>query len=260
MSGCNFFSLFDSPSGDTQLLSAAEACLDRGDYTCASRYYGLLSTSNSDEANAGAAFTLLDENGVGTKPFMQAILGGTTAGSIITQLINDLSYNSGASTRLSLFRAYQKCLLINNTRLQGLVRFITATALFSEILSEDAATPGNFKKSDLVSDPTTCLTTLSAPACNAPTGKTIVTGASPFSLDTATESTFAGTPTLYMLNAALTAINTGLNQIGTQGGVSSTLSGFSSTLTSSAVLLTIAPGTDSPVYRAFLIQNEIGSN
>ena len=48
LQGCvNIFDPLDSPSGEAQLLSAARACFDDGDFACAREFYGKLG-SNED--------------------------------------------------------------------------------------------------------------------------------------------------------------------------------------------------------------------
>jgi hypothetical protein len=59
LSGCNVFSVLDSPSGDAQLISAARACFDQGDFACARDNYSKLSDSSADIRASEEAFLAL---------------------------------------------------------------------------------------------------------------------------------------------------------------------------------------------------------
>src|SRR3954469_7732827 len=75
--GCmNVFDPFDNPTTDTQLISAARACFDRGDIACAKENYEKLSANNADIAASETAFAMLDENGAGMASFIQAFGSG----------------------------------------------------------------------------------------------------------------------------------------------------------------------------------------
>src|SRR4051794_31520633 len=109
LSGCNFFSPLDKPSGDEQLLAAARACFDHGDYECASKYYGELSSSASDQAVSETAFELLAQSGATSSVFIKAVLDGDgNGGKIVTKLANSLISSAGQTSRLNIVHAYQK--------------------------------------------------------------------------------------------------------------------------------------------------------
>ena len=261
LTGCNLYNSLDKPSGDTQILSAARACFDRGDFTCSANYYNQLSSSLSDQANSETAFEILAQNGSGSSVFMDSVLSGTTnGGKLVTTLAEYLTATASQSTRMALFRAYQKTLLISDTKTQGLIRFITATALLSEVLAEDAGQLGKLTQSDLVTNPTTCLASAplyNSPSCGVPTGKKITTGTNTFSLPTATDSNISGSPTLILINAAFSEINAGLSQLGATGSIGSSAQSLATIFTAQPNLL--SPGSqDSPAYRALLISNGIG--
>src|SRR3954462_4044880 len=82
--GCpNLFSVVDKPQGDAQLISAARACLDRGDIPCALADYQKLSNKNSDIANSESAAAILEKYGVGVVDFAGAVSGGKTPGDLV---------------------------------------------------------------------------------------------------------------------------------------------------------------------------------
>jgi len=257
--GCNPLSVVDPPFGDSQILSKARGCFDRGDFVCATQYYAKLSGGAGDTGNSESAFELLAQYGVTSTVLMTAVTGGgSSGGKIITSLGGTLTTAApaGQTARLAFFHAYQKSLVIADPKTKGLIRFLTALALTSELLAENARTSGKIKQTDLVVDPTTCAA--SAPlyisaGCAAPTGGTLITGTT-VTLTTATDTDMSGTPTLYMINAAIGEISAGLSQMGSSSSLGSSSSAFSSAL----IAIALVPGTDSPAYRATLVGNGIG--
>ncbi len=258
LSGCNAFSFADSPSGDSQILSAARACFDAGNYTCAGTYYGQLSSASSDQGTSETAFEVLAQNGLTSAVFMNAILSGTiTGGKLVTKMSNAISSNSTAtqSARLAILHSYQAASTISETRLKGLVQFMTALTLAAEILAESASKAGTLKQSDLVTNPTLCLSSpilgCTAPSSLLPTGSTSI-GA----LQNATDAQFTGSANLYMLNSAISALDQGLTNMQTTGSLGTSTSTFTQILLVSAQLL--VANSDSPGYRAVLISQSIG--
>jgi hypothetical protein len=258
--GCNAFTSFDGPSSDPQLLEAARACFDRGDYDCASRYYGQLSTNSSDIANTEHAFALLSQSGMTAGTFISIVLNGVSSGGqLVTRLANSLIPQAKQATRLNIFHAYQKSLLINDTRTKGLVRFVTSIALLSEVLAE-ASTHGALHKSDLVADATACaaaslLTYLITPGCLGPSGTTLTSGSAAITLTTATDTQLTGSPSLQMILAAITEVDAGISQMGTSS-LGSTTSSFATQLLTNGVVNT--DPTDSPIFRGLLISQGVG--
>lgn len=260
LGGCNSYSFLDTPSGDAQLLSAARGCFDKGDYECASKYYSQVSGDSSDLANSEEAFEILAQNGMTVGIFMSAAIdGGSDSGVLITKIANALTPVAKKSTRLGIFHAYQKTSSIGDRHTQGLIRFITSISFLSEILAEDASTPGKLAKSDLVQNPVTCLAsepTFASSGCNPPAGKKIVTGQS-ISLPTATDTDISGpggAPTLYMINAAIEEISTSINQMQASGDIGSSSTSFSTAVLAAATFLSLSPSA----YRGTLIQFNIG--
>jgi hypothetical protein len=251
----------DKPSGDIQILSAARACFDVGDYECASNYYSQLSSASSDQSNSEAVFQTLAQNGVSVSAFMDSVISGSSeAGKLVTNLSTYLIPTSGESARLAFFHAFQKQSTISDSRTQGLIRFITSLSLLSELLAEDAdTTKGKLQQADLVSSPTGCADS-TAPlfsGCEKPTGKKIVSGAATIVLKTATDAQMSGSPSLQMINAAAVEIEQGLSQMQTSGSLGSSSSSFTQGLLNAASA-GIIDGTDSPAYRKVLIQYNVG--
>lgn len=260
--GCNSYSFVDKPSSNAQILSAARACLDEGNYSCAATYYGQLS-SPSDESRSEAIFTNLAEDGVTVATFANAVIAGSSnAGKLITKFAGQLTGIASVTTRLNFFHIYQQYKNIQEPHAQGLVRFVTGLTLLSEIFAEGANKSGIFQASDLVSDPTSCATNYDIPpftGCSAPSNSKISSGTAIPALTSASDSDMSGSPTLFMINAAIYEIDQGLNDMGPNGQLGSSSQGFTSSILNDGADA-IIPGTDSPIYRGLLIQNGIGTN
>jgi hypothetical protein len=267
VSGCNLFGGLDKPSGDTQVLSAARACFDQGNFECSSKYYSQLSPSASDQGFSESAFELLAQTGITVSDFMDAVISGeSNAGKLITRLSNGIVPSAGESTRLAIFQAYKKISSIQDTRTKGLIRFVTSISLMAAILAEDAGATGTLQRIDLVKDPTLCLNstpvftpTLTISGCDRPTGKKIISGSTVISLPTATDQQISGSPSLQMINAAVNEIDHAIIEMDTIGDLGSSSSKFTSDILSVSSYA-IDGSTDSPLYRKMLIQYDIGTN
>lgn len=262
VTGCNLFSFVDSPSGDIQLLSAARSALDRGDYASASKYYGLISSASSDQVTSESAFEILAQNGMTISVFMTAVLAASTnSGKLVTRLSQSLIGNAGSTARLNIFHAYQKVLLINNSKLRGLVRFITSLTLIAELLAEDANSSTQLLQTDLVLSPTSCLAAYPAfylsASCGKPTNSKLISGSSSITLSTATDSQMSGSPSLFMISAALNEISTGTSEMGSSGTLGSSSSTFASVLTVAGQTIAADPD-ESPEFRGALIYYGVG--
>ena len=263
--GCNPYSLVDSPSGDAQILAAARACFDKGDFACASAKYALLSTASNDEKISETAYQTLAQNGATMGEFMNAFVNGASSGGkFLTRLAGALSSGSGETRRLAIFSAYKTYNQITNTQLQGLVRFLTSAALVAEILGEEAAVSGTVSTSDLVATPSTCSTSgIAFTGCGIPSGATILntatltSGGTTISTSTA-NSDLSGSPTLAMIKAALSELSSAVTQMSAGGGVGSQASQFAALLTVVDVGGTLPTGGPE-MFRGVLIRNDIGA-
>jgi hypothetical protein len=257
LTGCNFYDFLDNPSGDTQLLSAARACFDQGDFTCSSNYYSQISSSTTDQAAAEQAFLILSQNGASMSTFMTAAVSDSSSGGkFVTRLAKGLATaNRGTTARVNLFQAFKKVNSIQGTQVQGLVRFITASAFLGEILAENSATLGTFLKTDLVTDPTTCAaSSADLTGCNAPSSNVFTSGTT-LSLSTATDTDISvAAPTLHMVVAAVNEIQTGINQMGATGTLGNSTGTFASNISDSSALISTSPAG----FRRLLITLELG--
>ncbi|HCM39629.1 MAG: hypothetical protein A2X97_13900 [Bdellovibrionales bacterium GWA1_52_35] len=215
LSGCNLFDPLDSPSGDAQLLSAARAFFDQGDFAQAAEMYAKLSGDKADDVNADSAFRILDENGASMGQFMIAF--GTGQGSMgtgFTKLADALISSNGPAgkaKRLAILTAFQKTDLIQDPATRGMVRFATAAAMVAEILAEGAS-PTGLVPNDIANIAAICIDA-TPPGCagNAACQGNLtkfVTGTSLARLPASgTTSMSDDSPSFYVMNAALSEID-----------------------------------------------------
>jgi hypothetical protein len=234
LTGCfNIYAPFDSPGGDAQLVSAARAALDRGDFATAAQDYGKLSSSNVDIEYSEGAYGVLDQYGVGFGAFGSAFgsTGGGGTGKSITSLANAAAGSSGTTARGAFLQAYQNAAKItDNGKLKGLVEFLTGMALFSDLLAEVSATPGHVVGNDIVSNATSCAT-LDSTTCAGSSAcdignPALADGSAGTPVSMATASSLSGGVTLSMLQTALDGVNQGLTDLQSSGSLGSSLSGF----------------------------------
>jgi hypothetical protein len=267
-SSCNFnvFEPFDHPTSDAQLISAARACFNRGDYACAQQDYEKLSNNSDDIKNSEEAFVAIDQIGAGMGAFISAFgQSNISTGKAITAIANSVGGNAGAPARLAVYNAYQKAILVQDTSLKGLTRFVTAIAMAAELLAEAATSPGNLTQADLALSVSGC-SAVSFPACNAfaPCGapaagtKLVSTGISipgPGTLDQVSLADVQGTnASIEVFNASLVTIQSALTQMGVNS-TQANINGFSGSFAGLAIL-TGPP--DSPCYRNGLLSQGVG--
>jgi len=167
LSACNLYSSVDKPKGDPQLLSAARACLDRGDYECAKEYYNQLSDSENDTKLSELAFTEMAETDAFSIRDLITSLGSDRGGGNSFLKIAELMAGRGKTdgdTRAILQSAYASVGGIQNTDLKSFMQFITALGMFNEVLANAVGPDGVLTASDLAQNPSACILG-GAPAC-----------------------------------------------------------------------------------------------
>ncbi len=262
LSGCNIFDPLDSPSGDEQLLSAARACFDQGDYQCALDHYAKLSTDQAETVAAETAFVMLDRAGAGMSSFTQVVGNGKTDGKALSKFATLLTPSAGEAKRLEIYRAYQKVALIqNNVQLRGLVRFVTGIALAAELLAEDAGGDGTYQNTDLVTSATvdSCRVAACPGSCTKAasssfnTGSVVdITGNNP-----PAESSMSGALTWGKFYGAVQAVDQGLTtELATSGKFQNISSTFNVITTAGSAL---ANASDL-CFRALLLETGVGKN
>jgi len=268
LSGCNLYGGLGSPSGDAQLLSAARACFDEGDFACALKYYAQLSSVSADQQLSEEAFLTLDQQGAGMGVFLTAF-GNGNGGDGVTSLSSALIPGAGVARRSAMLQAYVSWHSITSTDLQGLVQFVAGMALASEMLAEGAIGDSVLHKSDLVNIPSSCATSATACTggdptnCGKPTNSGLAASASDnVNIDgniATAESAFAvASPDLQMLNQALNGVETGLTKMSASGRFKTGAGGLTTSLVAAGAALTNAGGVDD-CYRQLLITSGIGN-
>lgn len=227
--GCNLTGFMDNPSNDDQYLSAARACLDKGDFQCALDNYGKVSGAETDVANSEIAMTQLDEQGADMAAFMNFVadLGDQTPGYAITKFAERLVPNAGLAKREAIWNAFNMRSQINTPDLANFVEFAGGLSLAGELLAEGAdSTTAILSQSDLANNPSTCIAAgvscAATAGCDGPTSGTgsNLTGASGTPDITSTSPTNAN-PSLDQVYQSINASITGLANLGATGRFSS---------------------------------------
>ncbi|MGK5085010.1 hypothetical protein WDW37_17105 [Bdellovibrionota bacterium FG-1] len=259
---CNVFSPFSSPGGDVQLISAARARLDQGDYAGALDAYQKLSGDSADIAASEEAYTILVQNGAGFGAFATSF-GSSPNAKGINQLSSLLVSGSGQTKRLAIYSAYQKTAAIQTPQLKSLVRFLTAGALAAEILSEASAiTGGQLTSNSLALRGTACGATANttnvlegcalSTACDAPVGSVLSVAATDGDITQAAPS--GTTPSLDQLFSALNEAVNGLSVI---NATDSTLNSFQNLFNTGQAGSPSAGEPQARCFRATLINQGI---
>ncbi len=258
---CNITGWMDSPSGNAQLLSAARACLDVGDLECATTYYQQLTSDYADISASEQAFAILVNAGMTAGDFLTVIVGSgePDMGKMLTKMASLFSTKTpGETKRKALFKAYQLHLTITEPSLKSVVKLITSMALAAELLAEEAG-GDDLTVSDLTTNASTCTSsTEDCPsACGKPGAVLVATG-STIDLD-ANGATVEGTPSLQMLQAAISAIGSGASTLTGGSSGDSTVTGSSSEF-ADAFAAAVASQSDGACYRKELVKQGIGSS
>lgn len=269
IAACNIFDPFDSPTSDTQLLSAARAYFDKGEFDKAAEMYAKISGDKADAVNADTAFRMVDQYGAPMSQFMISFgTGEVGIGNALTSLANHMVSTGGTpgeTKRLQILEAFQRVSGITDPATRGVVRFVTAAAMVSEILSEVAglASPiGSVTPADIVSTPNVCTNALLdcnvTSECDQPASG-LDKAAGPLARMPATgTSGFTGAATLDMIGAAFKEIDVALNQeIGSGGTLGNNFLNFITTLSTT---FTAVVQTAPRCARQALVQNGIGAN
>ncbi len=257
---CNVTGWMDSPSGDAQNLSKAEACLNSGDFACATKHYQLLSSTYGDVSYSEQAFSVLSNEGISMGDFLAAVVGAGNGGigKALTGLATTLSdLTPGETKRKSIYQAYRYHLSITEPTLRALVKLVSSLALAAEILSEEAG--GNaLTQSDLVNNPSSCSNSADVcPSACIKTGTKLAADGAAVDLD-ADGVTLAGGATLQMLQAAVGAIGDGANSLGTGKTLGSDSVAGNSNEFAQAFGSSLAGTEGGTCYRKLLLSQGIG--
>jgi len=249
-SSCNVFEFLDSPSDDSQILSKARGCFDEGDIDCAREYYEQLGDS-SDAANSELAVAILYELGIDMGVFLVAF-GDGGSGRSLTVLANRLLDGSvDATSRATVYSAYQRVEAIENSNLRGLTRFITAATFTAHVLAENDST-GIFSQLDITQDPETCLANLCPdPSCNI--GNDLSDGSSTGDLAT---GDVTGIPDLALVRSGISELFRGLDEIGAGGSFANGALSFADALRS----LPTAGAAAACAFRLELLNEDVGKD
>jgi hypothetical protein len=212
-SSCNIFGFMDSPSGDAQLLSAARACFNDGDLTCAREYYAKVSNDNTSIRESELAFIKLEENGAGMEAFAYAF-GGGFGGTGINRLASRVWTSSAAdlaARRTAVSAVYDAATAANipDTQLRALVRFAASTAGLGLVFAQRSG-DGVLRQNEIVTNPGGC----TAGTCGGG-------GCAAGLIDSSGTNMASDLPSIELINNILNQkINPALEALGAGGGFS----------------------------------------
>jgi hypothetical protein len=270
LTGCNLYGGIDSPSGDEQILSAARACLDDGDFECAKNYYKQLSSSSNDVGQSEQAFAEFDEQNASMKNFAAAFGKGTgDIGQSLAKLAGLIASDgkAGQARRIALFNAFKRIDNVQESHLKALVQFLGGISFAAELLAEDAeiGPDGTYQllKTDISANPTSCSSDLAQALTNCShdtyknlrVGTAIGTG----SLQSASASDIdVEFPTFYMFNAAIVDLLDGVGNL--TDGTSGTFANSTKTLAEAFTVggSTALSDTTGAGYRYLILSQNIG--
>jgi hypothetical protein len=220
LSACNLFGGIDKPKGDLQLLDAARACLDQGDFICAKEYYQYLSQSYHDVKTSEGSLAILGENNIFFISDLISSLGSGTGGaSTLIALSQTLKARgkTDPSTFLIIQKTYERDLQINDLTLKAFSQFISSVAMMSAILANAVGPDQLLTASDLASTPSTCkglnsATCTASATCNDAAGGSLPDGVGDVvSMESA--SNWNGDASIIKFQAAAAAADTASNQL-----------------------------------------------
>ena len=159
LSSCNLMGFMDKPSGDAQLLDAARACLDKGDFTCAHDYYTALSSNYADVKTSENSLTTLGENNIFFMSDLFTALGSGTGSATSRITLAETLYarsKTDPTTRTTIQTLYSNEAAITDPTLKAYSQLITSITMFSSILASAINTGGKLTVSDLAFNGATC--------------------------------------------------------------------------------------------------------
>ena len=236
-SGCNLYGGLSSPSNDQQLLSAARAAMDQGDYAKAASYYQQLSNTYSDQKISELTFNTLAGNNIFTIADLVGSLGSGNGGvSTITNIAQLLAGRgkTDGTTRVAIQGTYVSNAGIVNADLKNFMQLFSAVAMIEEELANAVGSDGVLTASDLVVNPAACkgdtiVTSLADANCNIPGTNTLndtATGDGTITLSAT--ANWSDNPSLTKIKVAAVAAGSAAAALGNSSGLLSTLSTLSS--------------------------------
>jgi hypothetical protein len=260
LSACNLFGGIDSPSGDQQLLSAARAAFDQGNYSQALNYYQQLSGNESDIKLSETAYLAFNQAGGTIQNFAAAFGNGKNIniGPALANFATALKSYAGAANRIAVFNAFNTALAgstpIQDPNIKYMVEFLGSLTMAGLVLAEDIGNDSEYHTYDV------CPTAGTAPCTQQGVllGANVVSGAGgnvAGDMLGAALSDFNASPgNLEMFNAAILDVFSAITSLGASGAFGS---GFSS-IQSALNTLTPTAGAGALQYRAAMVTVGIG--
>lgn len=231
LSSCNLYGGLSKPSGDEQILLAARACLDQGNYDCAKTYYAALSANYNDYRLSEGGFTTLASNGIFTMRDLVSSLGTSTGnGSSMTSMANIISANGkfDSATRTTIQTVFSANTAITDAHTKAFAQFFTAMTMFNSVLA--AAGNGGLVAESTIVTSTACKTDNACIAnahCAIGTGTNLTFNAGDTATSMSSSTGWTTSPTVQKLIVAATEAS---NQLTALTGQSNNYSGLLKTI------------------------------
>ena len=258
LNSCNLYGGINKPSGDAQLISAARAALDQGDYVKAKEYYQAISDDQIDIRVSELALNSLAEIGVFSISDLIQSLGSSRGSAKSITSMATVIYARGktdASLRTTIQATYSGLSAIKNTSLRSFIQFLTSVAMINQILASAVGADGLLTVSDIASTSCSTVNCINPTVCDKPTGSLFLDNgvvSEPSSMSSA--SNWNTSPSIKKLELALTAASTAASSLGISG-----LSGIGNAIDLINSSFASAPGGSEPTIshckRAALINS-----
>jgi hypothetical protein len=146
----NLYDPIDNPHSDDQILSAARAAFDQGDYATAREYYGKL--SGNQTALSESIFLDLDACGADIGAFGSALANGIdNAGLVLTIMGEKMAPSHDASCFATLLQAYKNSLTLTDSNVKGFTGLLASLAIAGEVMANSTnIQDGTLRKADFV--------------------------------------------------------------------------------------------------------------
>ena len=157
LSACNLYGGLSHPGNDEQYLSAARACLDHGDYTCAKENYQALSSAYQDVQISELGLTTLAQNNIFSISDLVSSLGSNLGDASSFAFLAEKLATRGITNgtyRTSLKAVYDNDSAIIEPNLRAFSKFIAALGMFNEVLANAVGADGRLTATDIVNPAT----------------------------------------------------------------------------------------------------------
>jgi len=212
----NLYDPIDNPHSDDQLLSAARAAFDKGDYASAREYYGKL--AGNQAALSESIFLDLDGCGADIGAFGSALANGIdSAGLVLTIMGEKMAPAHSTACLATLLAAYKSSLTLTDANVRGFTGLLASLAIAGEVLAHNSnIQDGTLRKADFVVA-SACTVVANVPVCSG-AGNCVVSDGISNAAAVTLSSAGSITATWGTVQGAFSAAGTALSDMGISSG------------------------------------------